>query len=168
MPENAEAIVDGEPGDDPGCRVRVMPPVVIATGSAFDVGSVIVSEPIIIMLGPRIMVLLPCVIVDAEAPSVKVVPSSMISVTDDSGRGAEGSPVDLGLAVDLRDVPGWRVMVKPSVDTTVCPVADEGTTIVRVPMTIALVPSTMLWLFLVTVKIWLPLGSVYVVPSKMT
>lgn len=84
------ASLDGEATDEPGCRVSVTPPVVIATGLVLDAGKDIVSEPITITLGPRRIVLVPCVIVDVSVPNVNVVPPSTISVLDDPGRGTDG------------------------------------------------------------------------------
>jgi hypothetical protein len=182
--EDAEALVEGNSDVDPGCRVIVMPSVVISTGLVFDFGRVIVSEPMTIMLGPRTMVLLPLVIVELVAPKVKVVPPSTTSVTDDTGRGGEegledrelidedvedgSDAVFWELGSDVGGVPGWKVIVMPAVEMTVCSVAEAGTGMVRVPITIALVPITICWLFLVMVKLWLLAGSVKVLPSKIT
>ena len=88
--EDIEASVDGETTDEPGCKVSVIPPVVIATGLVLDAGKVIVSEPITMTLGPRRIVLVPCVIVDVSVPNMNVVPPSTISVLDDPGRGIDG------------------------------------------------------------------------------
>jgi hypothetical protein len=173
--EDAGAIVEDGLDDDPGCRVIVIPSVVIATGLVFDFGRVTVSEPMTIMLGPRTMVLLPLVIVELVAPRVKVVPPSTTSVTDDTGRGIAGDPDDLVLidedvedTSDVGVVPGWKVIVMPAVEITASLVAEAGTAMVRVPITIALVPITICWLFLVTVKLWLLVRSVKVLPSKIT
>jgi hypothetical protein len=182
--EDAGAIVEDGLDDDPGCRVIVIPSVVIATGLVFDFGRVTVSEPITIMLGPRTMVLLPLVIVELVAPKVKVVPPSTTSVKEDTGRGREEDPDDLELidedvedssdavlweaGSDVGAVPGWKVIVMPPVEMTVCVIAEAGTGMVRVPITIALVPITICWPFLVTVKLWLLAGSVKVLPSNIT
>lgn len=162
--EGDEVAGSADVGAGPNWRVKVIPSVVMANGPELEDGNVIVSEPMIITLDPKTMVLLPTATVELVGPNVNVVPSKTIWVTDDTGAGVD---VSTGTEV-LGAAPGWKVSVMLPVVTTTWPVVEAGTAMVCVPITTSLVPRIIVWPLLVIVELWAPAGSVNVVPLKTT